>query len=79
MNDWVRYGKWFFVAFLLGIALITMGCEGTDTRDKVDDAVEEMAGKKDVERYKKMKDDIGKTQTQQEERYRQLDIDEKKE
>jgi hypothetical protein len=79
MNDWVRYMKWFFVAFLLGAALITMGCEGTDTRDKVDDAVEEMAGKKDVERYKQMKDDIGKIQTQQEERYRQLDQDEKKE
>jgi hypothetical protein len=79
MNQWMRYGKRFLVALLVGAALVAGGCEGSDTREKVDDAVEEMAGKKDVERYKQMKDDIGKIQTQQEERYRQLDQEEKKE
>jgi len=75
MNDWVRYGKWFLVAFLLGAALVAVGCEGTDTREKVDEAVEAVTGKKDAERYNQMKDDLGKIQTQQEERYRQLDQD----
>ena len=38
--------KTMVLAFLLGVALSAGGCEGTDTRDKVDDAVEEVAGKK---------------------------------
>ena len=50
-----------------------------DTRDTVDDTVEEMAGKKNLDRYKQMKDDMGEIQTQQTEKYRQLreDADDK--
>ena len=61
------------LAFLLGVSLSAGGCEGTDTRDKVDDAVEEVAGKKNLDRYKQMKDDLGEIQTQQTEKYQQLD------
>ena len=65
--------KTMVLAFLLGVALSAGGCEGTDTRDKVDDAVEEGAGKKNLDRYKQMKDDLGEIQTQQTEKYQQLD------
>lgn len=61
------------LGLLLCVSLGFGGCEGTDTRDKVDDTVEEMAGKKNVDRYKKMKEDLGEIQTQQTEKSRQLD------
>ena len=75
MNEWRRYVIGWVLAFLLGVALMAGGCEGTDTRDTVDDTVEEMAGKRDLDRYKAMKDDLGRIQTQQTEKYRQLDGD----
>lgn len=61
------------VVFILCFSLVAVGCEGTDTRDKVDDTVEELAGKKNVDRYKKMKNDLGEMQAQQKEKYKQLD------
>lgn len=69
----VRWGRCFLLFCLLVAFLAVTGCEGTDTREKMDDAVEEMAGKKDLERYQQMKDDLKKIQKQQEERYRSLD------
>jgi hypothetical protein len=67
--------KTVVLVFLLCVSLTAVGCEGTDTLEKVDDTVEEMVGKKNVDRYEKMKDDIGEIQTQQTEKYRQLDED----
>jgi hypothetical protein len=58
---------------LLCLQLVTGGCEGADTRKKVDDAVEEMSGKKNVDRYKKIKNDLDEIQTQQRDKYQQLD------
>ncbi|WP_155311681.1 hypothetical protein [Desulfosarcina ovata] len=55
--------------------LMTAGCEGTDTRDQVDDTVKTAAGQKDLERYREMKEQIGDIQAQETERYRQLDTD----
>ena len=46
MNGWFGYGKSLVLVFLVCMSLLAGGCEGTDTRDKVDDTVEEMAGKK---------------------------------
>lgn len=63
------------LGFLIGGSLVAGGCEGVDTREQVDDTVEEMAGKKNLEHYQQMKDDIGAIQTQQTEKYRQLDED----
>jgi hypothetical protein len=63
------------LVFLVCGSLVAGGCEGTDTREQVDDTVEEMAGKKDLERYQQMKDDLGEIQKGQSERYRQLDED----
>lgn len=79
MTPWLRYGKRFLITILAATALLTGGCEGTDSRETVDDTIEEMTGKKDVERYQQMKEDLGKIQDQQADRYRQLDQDENKE
>jgi hypothetical protein len=76
MNNWI---KWVLCFCLLTLPIIAGGCEGTDTREKVDDTVEEMTGKKDVERYKELKDDLKTIQNQQENRYRQLDEEQEKE
>jgi hypothetical protein len=78
MEKWFRCGKSILLLCLLIFVLGAGGCEGTDTRENVDDAVEEMAGKKDLERYKQMKDDLGKIQNQQEDRYRQLNQEQSK-
>lgn len=72
MNGWFGYVKSLVLVFLLCVSLGAGGCEGTETRDKVDDTVEEMAGKKKLDRYQKMKDDLSDIQTQQTEKYRQL-------
>ena len=76
MNNWI---KWVLFFCLFTLPIIAGGCEGTDTRERVDDTVEEMTGKTDVEQYKKLKDDIQAIQNQQEDRYRQLDEGQDKE
>ena len=61
------------VFVLLGL-LVLAGCEGTDTREKVDDTVKEFSGKKNVERMEQMKkniDDIKKQQAQQADRMKE--------
>lgn len=45
------------LATLLTLPLIS-GCKGSNTREKVDDTVEELAGKKQVDQMKKMEKDI---------------------
>lgn len=73
MNQWSdRLIKSGVLALFLCALLATGGCEGTDTRDTVDNTVEEMAGKKDLERYQQMKDNLGEIQTQQTEMNRRL-------
>ncbi len=75
MNEWRRYVKGWVLAFIVGVTLVAGGCDGTDTRGTVDDTVEEMAGKKNLDRYEQMKDDLGEIQTQQTKKYRQLEED----
>ena len=38
--------------------LVLAGCEGTDSREKVDDTVKELSGQKSLERMEQMKKDI---------------------
>jgi O-acetyl-ADP-ribose deacetylase (regulator of RNase III) len=52
-----------------------IGCEGSDTREKVDDTVEEMAGKKHLDRYQQAKETLGDIQDKTAERYDQLNED----
>lgn len=54
---------------ILGMA----GCDGSDTRKQVDDTVEEMTGKKDLDRYQHAKQALGKIEKQAAERYDRLD------
>ncbi|MDB9822957.1 hypothetical protein OAC89_04575 [Deltaproteobacteria bacterium] len=58
----------FFLAFL-----VFAGCKGSDTREAVDDTVEEFAGKKKVDQMKQMERNIGAIQDQQTDRLNMLD------
>ena len=58
---------------LVLILLAVAGCEGTDTREKVDNTVEELAGKKNLDRMDKMKKTINKAQQQQLERFKKIE------
>ena len=51
--------------------LVLAGCEGTDSREKVDDTVKEFSGQKSLERMDQMKKDIGDINNQQAERLKE--------
>ena len=53
--------------------LAIAGCEGTETREQVDDTVEELAGKKNLDRMDQMKKDINKAVQQQADRLKKID------
>jgi len=59
--------------FVVFAFLAIAGCEGTETREKVDDTVEELAGKKNLDRMDQMKKDIDKAQQQQLERFKKTE------
>ena len=72
MKRWCnRPGAIVAAAFLAAILLFA-GCEGIESRSRVDDAVEELSGKKQVDRMKAMKEDLEHIQTQQADRMQQL-------
>ena len=73
MKQWRKKLGAMVVMAALSIALLMSGCEGTETRNEVDDTVEELAGKKKVDQMKAMKEELGKIQTQQDDRLKQLD------
>ncbi|MBW1837299.1 MAG: hypothetical protein JRI99_10210 [Deltaproteobacteria bacterium] len=51
--------------------LVLAGCEGTDSRDKVDDTVKELSGQKNLERMDQMKKDISDINKQQADRLKE--------
>ena len=51
--------------------LVLAGCEGTDSREKVDDTVRELSGQKNIERFDQMKKDIDKIKKQQADRLKE--------
>lgn len=58
---WIRNTcKNLTLIFVLFALLTIAGCEGTDTREQVDDTVKELTGKKDIDRMDQMKKDIDK-------------------
>jgi outer membrane murein-binding lipoprotein Lpp len=73
MKRWCRAVRLLVAAMTLSCLLVMFGCEGTDTRNQVDDSVQELAGKKQVERMKEMKEDLEHIQTQQSQRLDQLE------
>jgi outer membrane murein-binding lipoprotein Lpp len=62
--------KHLTLVFVLFAFLAIAGCEGTDTREKVDDTVKELTGKKDLDRMEQMKKTINKAQQQDQERFK---------
>ncbi|OQW98383.1 MAG: hypothetical protein BWK74_04630 [Desulfobacteraceae bacterium A6] len=56
---------------VLFTCLILAGCEGTDSREKVDDTVKELSGQKNIERFDQMKKDIDKINKQQADRLKE--------
>ena len=73
MKQWRKKLGAMVVMAALSIALLMSGCEGTETRNEVDDTVEELAGKKKVDQMKAMKEDLEEIQNQQTDRLKQLD------
>jgi hypothetical protein len=67
--------KIFIILIIILTFTLTMfpGCKGSDTREKVDDTVEELAGKKQVDQMKKMEKDIGAITDKQSERMDDVD------
>ncbi|MDF1591568.1 MAG: hypothetical protein P1P89_08660 [Desulfobacterales bacterium] len=47
------------------------GCEGTETREKVDDTVKELSGQKSLEQMDQMKKNIGDINKQQGDRLKE--------
>jgi hypothetical protein len=61
------------ILFIILILPMLSGCKGSETREKVDDTVEEMAGKKKVDQMKKMEKNISDISEKQTERMNDLD------
>jgi hypothetical protein len=70
-----RLSGQLFCTCVLGLLLAVSGCEGTENREKVDNTVEELAGKKNLERYQNMKEELGEIEERQAQRLKQLDSD----
>jgi hypothetical protein len=70
---WIKktFKTWTLVLVLL-TGLVLTGCEGTDSREKVDDTVKEFSGQKNLERMEQMKKDIGEIKKQQADRLKKL-------
>jgi hypothetical protein len=68
---WIaKASKHLTLVLVLFAFLAVLGCEGTDTREKVDHTVEELAGKKNLDRMDQMKKTINNAQKLQEDRYK---------
>jgi len=69
----VKVCKHLTLVLVLFAFLAIAGCEGTDTREQVDDTVKELAGKKNLDRMDQMKKDINKATQQQEDRFKKTE------
>jgi hypothetical protein len=72
-NRWRRAVPLILLALALSLPLFFSGCEGTQTRNQADDTVEELAGKKQVERMRETKDDLERIQAEQAKRIDQIE------
>ena len=59
------------LSLVLLTGLVLAGCDGTDSREKVDDTVKELSGQKNLERMDQMKKDIGDINKQQADRLKE--------
>lgn len=75
--SFITFGRLIIVLLMAGMLCLS-GCKGSESREKVDDAVETMSGKEQVEQMDKMKEDFIKAQQKSEERIKsQLEDDAK--
>jgi outer membrane murein-binding lipoprotein Lpp len=73
MTRIIKACKHLTLILVLFTALGIAGCEGTDTREHVDDTVKELAGKKKIDQMDQMKKDINKAAQQQADRFKKTD------
>ena len=66
----IKACKKLTLVLVLCAFLAITGCEGTDTRDQVDDTVKELTGKKKLDQMDQMKKDINKAAQLQEESFK---------
>ena len=59
--------------FVLLTGLVLAGCEGSDSREKIDDTVKEFSGQKSLERMDQMKKDIDDINKKQAERLKEIE------
>lgn len=72
MKPWCNRRRVIITTVFLAATLLIGGCEGTESRNQVNDTVEELAGKKQVDRMKEMKKDLEDIQNQQADRLKTL-------
>jgi outer membrane murein-binding lipoprotein Lpp len=65
----VNASKHLSLVLVLFAFLAIAGCEGTETREQIDDTVKEFAGKKNIDRMDQMKKDLQKARQQQADRF----------
>ena len=70
--SWITetFKTWPLILVLL-TCLAFAGCEGSDSREKVDDTVKELSGQKNLERMDQMKKDISDINKQQSDRLKE--------
>ena len=61
------------LSFVLLTGLVLAGCEGSDSREKIDDTVKEFSGQKNLERMDQMKKDIDDINKKQADRMKEID------
>jgi len=59
--------------FVLLTGLVLAGCEGSDSREKIDDTVKEFSGQKSLERMDQMKKDIDDINKKQADRLKEIE------
>jgi len=59
--------------FVLLTGLVLAGCEGSDSREKIDDTVKEFSGQKSLERMDQMKKDIDDINKKQVDRLKEIE------
>ena len=68
---WIIKASKKLTLVLVFFAFLAMaGCEGTDTREQVDDTVKELTGKKKLDQMDQMKKDINKAAQLQADRFK---------
>ena len=63
---------WIITLGLAG-SLILSGCEGSESREKVDTTVETVVGKEQTDQFKVVKEELKAIETQQADRYKALE------